>query len=79
MMFHRRHVFEHRAGVADSKYLVNSGDTTVKEGQAIREKKANADRLIEGLLKMARNVDEDFHNIFPPDPTAVRVCGPRSF
>src|SRR5438132_14003575 len=38
----RRHVYEHSAGVVDEKYLNESGDTTVKLGQAIRETQEDA-------------------------------------
>jgi len=37
LRFHRRHVFEHNGGEADQKYLDDSGDTTVKLKQAIKE------------------------------------------
>ncbi len=45
-MFSRRHVYEHNAEVADQKYLDESGDDSVRVGQAIRETSANATRSI---------------------------------
>jgi hypothetical protein len=66
MMMHRRHVFEHNAGVADERYVRLSGDADAREGILIRETQANAHRLINGLTRMAGNLDADFHEIFPP-------------
>lgn len=67
LMFHRRHVFEHGGGVADARYLEESGDTTVAEGMLIRETPANVNRLIDCLLRMTETLDRDFHEIFPPE------------
>ena len=66
MMMHRRHVFEHNAGVADARYIRESGDPNVREGALIRETQANAHRLIGGLTRIAENFDTDFHEIFQP-------------
>lgn len=65
-MMHRRHVFEHNAGVADARYIRESGDTDAREGVLIRETQANAHRLINGLTRMAENFEADFHEIFQP-------------
>jgi hypothetical protein len=65
-MMHRRHVFEHNAGVADARYIRESGDPDAREGVLIRETQANAHRLINGLTRMAENFDADFHEIFQP-------------
>jgi len=70
-MFHRRHVFEHRAGVADQRYLDESGDDSVALGQAIRETPDNVRRFGDLLLAIVRNFDEGFHSIFPPDEKAL--------
>ena len=70
-MFSRRHVYEHNAGVADQKYLDESGDDSVTAGQAIREISANAARLGPLLLQMMSNIDAGFHSIFPPEKTAA--------
>ncbi len=37
LIFHRRHVYEHRAGQADEKYIEDSGDNSVRPRQALRE------------------------------------------
>jgi hypothetical protein len=65
MMMERRHVYEHNHGVADARYIGQSGDTAWREGDLIRETQANAHRLIGLLARMAQNVQEDFHEIFP--------------
>lgn len=77
MMFQRRHVFEHRGGVADKKYLKQSGDTTVRCGQAIRETKENAKRFADLLLVMATRFHVGFHSILPVDGTALKVLKPE--
>jgi hypothetical protein len=64
-MFHRRHVYEHKAGIVDEKYLQDSEDTEVRLGQEIRETKETAHRLADVLLKMARNLHEGFHSLYP--------------
>jgi len=65
-MMHRRHIFEHNGGVADKKYVKESGDAEAQEGMLIRENTANAHDLISGLMKMTENFDADFHEIFRP-------------
>ena len=77
MMFHRRHVFEHRGGVADQKYLNQSGDTTVRRGQAIRETRKSAKRFADLLLVMAARLHKGFHTILPVDGTALKVLRPE--
>ena len=37
LMFHRRHLHAHKGGVADQKYIADSGDTTMEVGQLVRE------------------------------------------
>jgi 5-methylcytosine-specific restriction endonuclease McrA len=37
LMFHRRHVYKHNGGEADAKYIADSGDTSVREKQMLRE------------------------------------------
>lgn len=66
MMMHRRHIFEHNAGVADPRYVRESGDLEAREGVLIRETRENAHRLIGRLGRMLENFDADFHAIFPP-------------
>ena len=64
-MFNRRHVYEHNGGVVDTKYLSDSGDTTVRLGQEIRETQSSAHRLIGVVAKMTKNLHLGFHDIFP--------------
>jgi hypothetical protein len=66
MMFARRHIYEHDGGVATARYVRDSGDKTVKEGDLVRETVENANRLISGINRMLKALDEDFHQIFPP-------------
>ena len=66
LMMHRRHLFEHNVGVADERYVQQSGDPDAREGVLIREIQANAHRLIGCLTRMAENFEEDFHQIFVP-------------
>jgi len=66
-MFHRRHVYEHNGGVVDEKYLKDSGDTSVRLRQTIRENQASAHRIIGLVAKMGQNLYDAFHDIFPPE------------
>jgi hypothetical protein len=66
LMTHRRHVYEHNGGVADSRYIQESGDGGVREGDLIRETQENAHRLIGVCTRMVENFDADFHEVFPP-------------
>ncbi len=77
MMFQRRHVFEHKGGVADQMYLEQSGDTTARRGQAIRETRKNAERFANLLLVIATRFHEGFHAILPVEGTAIRVLKPE--
>ena len=65
MMFARRHVYEHRGGVADEKYLRAAGDTSVRVGQALREDADKVRKLSKLLLRMAELLDSGFHEVFP--------------
>lgn len=66
LMFHRRHIYEHNGGEADSKYLEDSGDITVRLKQVVRETQASANKTIDILHKIASNIQSDFHTIFSP-------------
>jgi hypothetical protein len=72
MMFHRRHVYEHNAGVADERYVRQSADPDAREGVLLRETKANAHRLIGILARIIENFDLDFHEIFQPTEWPIR-------
>jgi len=65
-MFLRRHVYEHNGGQVDQRYLDESGDTSVRFGQALREPSEDVFRLTGLILKMARNLHRGFHGLFPP-------------
>jgi predicted nucleic acid-binding Zn-ribbon protein len=66
LMMHRRHLYEHNAGVADERYVRMSGDPDAREGVLVRETQANVHRLLSDLTRMAENLESDFHEIFPP-------------
>ena len=63
LMFHRRHLFTHRGGIVDQKYLDDSADTTVQLGQLVRETKENVHRLLSLMVRIARNLHHGFHAI----------------
>lgn len=65
-MMHRRHIFEHNAGVADKRYVQESGDSDAREGVLVRESQENAHQLIAALSRATENFDKDFHEIFSP-------------
>lgn len=65
-MFLRRHVYEHNGGEVDQRYLNESGDTTVRLKQALREPAESIFRLTGLILRMARNLHQGFHDLFPP-------------
>lgn len=71
LMFHRRQVYVHNGGVTDEKYMTDSGDKSVRLGQAIRETQSSAHRLIGLVAKMAENLHRGFHDIFPPEAQPI--------
>jgi hypothetical protein len=66
LMMQRRHVYEHNGGVADDRYVQESGDHETHVGTLIRETQANANRLVGTLTRIVENFDADFHEIFRP-------------
>jgi hypothetical protein len=66
LMFQRRHVYEHNGGQVDQTYLDQSGDTSVRLGQALRESPESIFRLTGLIQKMAGNLHDGFHELFPP-------------
>jgi len=66
LMFHRRHVYEHNGGEVDQRYLDESGDTSVRLKQALREKPESVFRMTGTIVKMGRSLHEGFHELFPP-------------
>ena len=73
LMFHRRHVYEHNGGEVDEKYIHNSGDTSVRIKQVIRETRESATRITNLVLQMGKNIHQGFHSIFPPEEMPVRM------
>ena len=71
LMFHRRHVYEHNGGEADERHIADSGETSVKVKQMLRETQNSAHRIAGLVVKMARNLQDGFHEILPPD--SVRI------
>lgn len=65
LMFHRRHVYEHKGGEADEKYIAESGDN-VRPKQALRETQESAHRIATVVLRLAKNLHDGFHDISPP-------------
>jgi hypothetical protein len=67
LMFHRRHVYEHKGGEADAKYIAESGDASVRPKQALRETQESAHRIAGLVVKMAGNLHRSFHEILPAE------------
>jgi hypothetical protein len=65
-MFQRRHVYEHNGGEVDEKYLRDSGDTSVRLKQTIRETQGAVHEFANLVLRVARNLHRCFHDIFEP-------------
>ena len=78
LMFHRRHVYEHNGGEADEKYIIDSGDTSVRPRQIIRETRENALRITSLVMKMSKNVQKGFHDIFPPEEKPLQMQQQRN-
>lgn len=64
-MFHRRHIYEHNGGEVDQKYLNDSGDSSVRLKQHIRETREGVHEVLGSLVKMARNLHNGFHQLMP--------------
>lgn len=73
LRFHRRHVYEHNGGEADDKYIRDSGDTSVRPKQVIRESQQNAFDITSLVMKMGKNMHEGFHDIFPPEAQPIKM------
>lgn len=72
LMFHRRHVYEHKGGEADEKYIKDSGDN-VRLKQALRETRESAHRTANLVIKLGANLHRGFHEIFPPLEEPIRL------
>ncbi|WP_407148038.1 hypothetical protein [Bradyrhizobium sp. ORS 86] len=77
LMMHRRHIYEHNGGVADDRYVRESGDQDARAGILIRESQANAHRLIGLLNRLIENFDADFHEVFPPTEWPLKYYSGR--
>jgi hypothetical protein len=77
LMFFRRHLYEHNGGEVDQKYLNDSGDTTVRLKQHLRETPESAHRLIDIVQRMASNLHNGFHEILPPIPEPIKAYQER--
>ena len=64
--FQRRHVYEHNGGEVDEKYLRDSGDSSVRLKQTIRETQSGVHEFATLVLRMARNLHRGFHDIYEP-------------
>lgn len=71
-MFLRRHVYEHNGGEVSQTYLEKSGDTTVCLKQHIHEEMADVHEFLGSLLKLAGNLHNGFHELFPPRQEPIR-------
>jgi hypothetical protein len=72
LMFHRRHVYEHKGGEADEKYIADSGDSSVRPKQALRETKESAHRISSLVVKMCANLHRGFHELTPVDEGPIK-------
>jgi hypothetical protein len=70
--FYRRHVFEHSGGQVTQRYLNDSGDTTVKLNELLREKQEDVHALLGFLSRLARNLHNEFHDLFPPAMAPIK-------
>jgi len=72
-MFLRRHCYEHDGGHATARYVREANDAGIADGDLIRETKENAHNLISAINRMITSFDDDFHEIFKPDPFCIRI------
>jgi hypothetical protein len=63
LMFLRRHVYEHNGGEADEDYIAQSGDTSVRLKQSLRETQESAHRTVGLVSRMAANLHKGFQEI----------------
>ena len=72
LMFHRRHVYEHKGGEADEKYIADSGDRSIRPKQMLHETIESAHRIVGLVSRMAENLQAGFHSIFPPEEKPIQ-------
>lgn len=79
LLFHRRHLYEHKGGEVDQKYLDDSGDTSVRIKQALRETPQSAHEISTIVQKMATNLHNGFHELIPVFDKPIQMhCDLRS-
>jgi hypothetical protein len=71
LMFHRRHVYEHLGGEADEKYIEESGDSSVRPKQALRETIQSAHRIVGIIIRMAATLHRGFHELMPVEQQPI--------
>ncbi|MCG7985712.1 MAG: hypothetical protein JAY90_23620 [Candidatus Thiodiazotropha lotti] len=77
MMFFRRHVYEHDGGVITRRYIENSGDSEAEEGILLRETAQNAHKFIGCINRMITTLEQDFHELFKPEPFCIDIENER--
>ena len=77
LMFFRRHVYEHNGGEADERYIKDSGDTSVRVKQVIRESRETALKICELVMEIGKNMHAGFHEIFLPEEMPLKYESDR--
>lgn len=72
-MFLRRHVYEHDGGVATDRYVRESGESDIQQGDLIRETRDNVHKFIGCLNRMISTFEADFHELFEPEPFCIDI------
>ena len=65
MLFERRHLHEHNAGVVDQRYLDKTKDQSVRLQQQLREDRGQVHALLSLLSQIFVKGDEEFHELLP--------------
>lgn len=76
-MFARRHVYEHNGGEVDKRYIEETGDTSVKVKQLIRETRESVLATVLAVDKMMVNLHGQFHEIFQPEQMPISYHRPK--
>ena len=58
LLFQRRHIFEHNAGIVDNRYLQKTGDTAYVEGQHMILKKSEVLELLTIVRKLCEGLTQ---------------------
>ncbi len=73
LMFHRRHVYEHNGGEVDQQYIDQSGDSSVRIKQSLRETQDTAHRIVSAVAKMSKNLHAGFHELCPVEDRFIKL------